>query len=41
MMIWMFNALNGEFTTYSGHQDVVNNAEFTPDGKQIVSISND
>lgn len=41
MMIWMFNAINGEFTTYAGHQDVVNNAEFTPDGKLIVSISMD
>jgi ribosome assembly protein SQT1 len=41
MMVWMFNALNGEFSTYAGHEDVVNNAEFTPDGKLIVSISND
>jgi ribosome assembly protein SQT1 len=41
MMVWMFNALNGEFTTYTGHEDAINNAEFTPDGKQIVSISND
>ena len=41
MMVWMFNALNGEFTTYVGHEDVVNYADFTPDGKLIVSISND
>lgn len=41
MMIWMFNALNGEFSTYTGHEDEVNNADFTPDGKLIVSISND
>mmetsp|Transcript_978 Transcript_978/g.946 ORF Transcript_978/g.946 Transcript_978/m.946 type:complete len:212 (+) Transcript_978:300-935(+) len=41
MMVWMFNALTGEFTTYTGHEDEINNAEFTPAGKRIVSISND
>lgn len=41
MMIWMFNALNAEFSTFTGHEDVINNAQFTPDGKNIVSISND
>ena len=41
MMIWMFNALTGEFMTYTGHEDIVNNAIFTPNGKKIVSISND
>ena len=41
MMVWMFNAINGEFTTYVGHEDCVTGAEFTPDGKLIVSISDD
>ena len=41
MMVWMFNALNGEFTTYVGHEDAVNHADFTPDGKLLVSISSD
>lgn len=41
MMIWMFNALNGEFSTFTGHEDVINNAQFSPDGKNIISISND
>lgn len=41
MMVWMFNALTGEFMTYTGHEDIVNNAIFSPNGKKIVSISND
>lgn len=41
MMVWMFNALNGEFSTFVGHEDAVNYADFTPDGKNIVSVSND
>ena len=41
MMVWMFNALNADYSTFTGHQDAVNDAQFSPDGKLMVSISND
>lgn len=40
--IWLWNCYNGNYMNgFFGHTDSVNNARFTPDGKLIVSVSND
>ena len=41
MMVWMFNAVSGEFWCWGGHEQVVNYGEFSPDGKVAISASED
>lgn len=40
-LIWMWMIPNGAISTFAGHEDAVNNIMFTPDGKNIVSVSED
>ena len=40
-LVWMWNVVNGEFTTFAGHSDAVNCGGFGPNGKQIVTASDD
>eukprot|EP01125_Pyxidicula_operculata_P001562 TRINITY_DN11414_c0_g1_i1.p1 TRINITY_DN11414_c0_g1~~TRINITY_DN11414_c0_g1_i1.p1 ORF type:complete len:413 (+),score=97.53 TRINITY_DN11414_c0_g1_i1:42-1280(+) len=39
---WMWNAKTGKvMNVFSGHSDAITAASFTPDGKKIVTVSND
>ena len=40
-LVWMWNVEDGQFTTFGGHGAEVTCANFTPDGKRVVSCSED
>ena len=40
-LLWMFNADDGTSTIFSGHGANVTCANFSPDGKRVISVSED